>query len=70
MLHNTPNQQSKYRTKTRVKINDDSHGTYNSNSQIKYKTLILKSILCYYSDEYILVSGTITVQTQGSRKPK
>ena len=42
MLHNTPNQQSKHRTKTRVKINDDSHGTYNSNSQIKYKTLILK----------------------------
>ena len=53
MLHITPNQQSKYRTKTRVKTNDDSNGTYNSNSQIKYKTLILKSILCYYSDEYL-----------------
>ena len=68
MLHNTPNQQSKYRTKTRVKINDDSHGTYNSNSQIKYKTLILKLILCYYSDEYILVSGTITVPNAGKQK--
>ena len=41
--------------------NDDSHGKYNTNSQIKFKTSMLRSILCDYSDTYILVSGTITI---------
>ena len=31
------------------------------NSQIKFKTTMLKSSLCDYSDAYILVKGTITV---------
>ena len=34
---------------------------YNNNSQIKRKTLILKSSLCNYSDVYIHVKGTITI---------
>ena len=34
---------------------------YNTNSQIKFKTSVLKSSLCDDSDAYILVSGTITV---------
>ena len=34
LLDNTPNQPSKLRIKTWVQINDDSHGTYNINSQI------------------------------------
>ena len=33
---------------------------HNTNSQIKFKTLMLKSILCDYSDAYILVKGNIT----------
>ena len=44
-----------------VEINDDSRGTYNTNSQIKYKTSMLKSSLCDYSDAYMLVSGTTRV---------
>ena len=35
--------------------------TCNENSQVKFKTTMLKSSLCYYSDVYILVKGTITV---------
>ena len=58
---NTPNQPSKFRTKNCVEINDNSHGTYNTNSQIKCKTMMLRSTLCDDSDAYILVSGTITV---------
>ena len=34
---------------------------YNTNSQIKSKTSILRSSLCDYRDPYILVSVTITV---------
>ena len=58
---NIPNQPSKFRTKIWVEINDESRGPYNTNSQIKFKITMLKSSLCDYSDAYILVKGTITV---------
>ena len=38
--------------------NDGARGTYNTNSQIKFKTLMLKSSLYDYSDAYILVKET------------
>ena len=43
LLDNTTNQPTKFRTKNWVEINDDSRGTYNANSQIKFKTLMLRS---------------------------
>ena len=61
LLDNAPNQPSKFRTKNWIKINDESRGTCNTGAQIKFKTLILKSSLCDYSDVYILVKGNITV---------
>ena len=61
LLDNTPNQLTKFKTKIWVEINDESNGLYNTGSQIKCKTSILRSSLCDYSDAYILVSGTITV---------
>ena len=61
MSENTPNQPTKFKTKYWVKINDYSRETYYTNSQIKFKTSILRSSLCDYSDAYILVSGTIAV---------
>ena len=42
-LNNASNQLSKFRTKNWVENDDDSRGTYNTNSQIKLKTSILKS---------------------------
>ena len=62
---NKSNQPSKFRTKNWVEINDESRGTYNVNSQIKFKTTMLKSSLCDYSDAYILVKGTITIAGAG-----
>ena len=61
LLDKTPNQPFRFRTKKGIEINDDSLGTYNTNSQLKFKTSLLKSSLYYYSDAYILVKGTITV---------
>ena len=61
LLDNTPNRTTKFRTKNLIEINDDAGGTYNTNSQIKFKTSMLKSSLCGYSDACILVSRTITV---------
>ena len=65
LIDDTPNQPSKFRTRSWVEINDESRGAYNVNSQIKFKTTILKSSLCDYSDAYILVKGKITIAGAG-----
>ena len=61
LLDNTSNQPSKFRSKNWVEITDESRGTYAANKQIKFKTSMLRSSLCDYSDAYILVKGNITV---------
>ena len=63
----TVNQPSKFRTRNWVEINDESRGAYNVNSQIKFKTTMLKSSLCDYSDAYILVKGTISVNNTAAQ---
>ena len=54
LIDRTSNQPSQFRTKNWVEINDESRGTYNVNSQIKFKTTMLKSSLCDYSDASFL----------------
>ena len=61
LIDDTSYQPSKFRTRNWVEINDESRGAYNVNSQINFKTTILKSSLYDYSDAYILVNGTISV---------
>ena len=65
LLDDASNKTSKFKIKNWVEINDEindeSRGTYDVGSQIKFKTTILKSSLCDYSDAYIHVKGTITV---------
>ena len=61
MLVNAPNQPTKFRTKNWIEINDGARGTFNTKSQIKFKTSMIQSSICDYSDAYMLVSGTITV---------
>ena len=65
LLDNALNQPSKFNTKNWVEINDESRGTYNVNSQIKFTTTMLKSSLCDYSDIYILVKGKVTITGAG-----
>ena len=54
LLDDTTNQPSKYRTRNWVEANDD-------NSYIRFKTSVIRSNFCGYSNAYILVKGTITV---------
>ena len=61
LIDDASNQPSKFRTRNWVEINDESRGAYNVSSQIKFKTTMLKSSLCDYSDAFILVKGTISV---------
>ena len=52
---NTPNQSSKFKSKNWVKINDESRGTYDEDNQIRFKTSVLRSSLCDYSDYIYLL---------------
>ena len=58
-------QLSKFVTREYVRVNSLSN-TYNENKSIIFKTLMLRSNLCDYSDAYILVKGTITVTARGA----
>ena len=62
---NTQNQLFKFRRKTWTEKSDDSLVTCNPNSQIKFKTSMLKTGLCNYI-AYILVTGTINVVGAGA----
>ena len=55
---------SKFVTIKYVKVNSLSD-TYNENKSIRFKTPMLRSDLCDYSDAYILGKGTITVTANG-----
>ena len=61
LLDSASNKPSKFRTRNWVEINDDIRGAYSPNKQIRFKTAILRSSLCDYSDAYILFKGNITV---------
>ena len=66
MLNDTSNKPSKVRTRNWVEINDDIRGAYSLNKQIRFKTAMLKSSLCDYSDAYILVKRNITVNNNAA----
>ena len=55
---------SKFVTREYVTVNSLSN-TYNKNKSIRFKTHMLRSNLCDYSDAYILVKSTITVTAPG-----
>ena len=57
-LNNAPNQRIRFGTKNWVEINDEERGTYNTNSETEFRTLMLRSSLCHYSDAYLLFKGT------------
>ena len=56
---------SKFVTREYVRVNSLSNA-YDENKSIRFKTPMLRSNLCNYSDAYILVTGTITVTAPGA----
>ena len=61
LLDNESNQPSKFRTRNWVEKNNEARGEYSPDKQIRFKTAMLRSSLCDYSDACILVKGNITV---------
>ena len=66
LLNDELNKPSKFRTRNWVEINDEARGAYSPNKQIRFKTAMLRSSLCDYSDTYILVKGNIAVHDTGT----
>ena len=58
---NESEQLSKFVTREYVRVNNLSQ-TYDENKSIRFKTPMLRSNLCDYSDAYILVKGESTVE--------
>ena len=59
-LNSESEQLSKFVTREYVRVNSLSN-RYNENKSIRFKTPMLRSDLCNYSDAYILVNSMITV---------
>ena len=69
-LQDTSNSVPRFITKKWVEIHDQSGGSYNINKQIRFKTSMLRSDLCDYSDAYFVVEGSITVEGANNRYRK
>ena len=69
LLHDITNQPSKFRTRNWVKITDESKRRYD-NSNIRFKTSMIRSNGGDYNDTYILVKGTITVPKTAVAPPQ
>ena len=66
MLDSASNKLSKSRTRNWVETNDDIRGACSRNKQIRFKTAMLRSSLCDYSDAYILVKGNVSINNAGT----
>ena len=61
LLGNLPDKVPRFITKKWIEVHDQSGETYNTNKQVRFKTSMLRSDLCDYSDAYIVVKGIVTV---------
>ena len=61
MLDNASNKPSKFKTKNWAEINDEARGEFSSDKLLRFKTAVLRSSLCDYSDAYMLVKGNVAV---------
>ena len=63
-LESTTDNPSKFRTRNWIEINDESRENY-ANSDIRFKTTMLRYNLCDHANSYMLVKGTITITGAG-----
>ena len=72
LLGTTIDKIPRFITKKWVEVYDQSGGAddrYKPNKQIRFKTTMLRSDLCDYSDVYIVVKGEVTA-TGGSKSSR
>ena len=57
-------------TKKLIKVDDLSSGQYSATKNIRFKTSVLRSDLCNYSDAYVVVKGRTTVEEYNDDKTR
>ena len=62
LLDTTSNSVPRFNTKKWIEVHDQSRESYSINKQMRFKTSILRSDICDYSDAYIVIKGTITAE--------
>ena len=70
LLDTTIDEIPRFITKKWVVVHDQSGGTndrYQPNKQIRFKTSLLRSDLCDYSDAYIIIKGDIILRKTTAR---
>ena len=70
LLDRTSDNVPRFNTNKWIKVHDQSGEIYNTDKQIRFKTRMLQSDLCDYSDAYIIVKGSITVENNDKRDRK
>ena len=73
LLSNIPDKVPRFTTKKWIEVHDQSgnaENRYKPGKQIRFKTSMLRSDLCDYSDAYIVVKGDITVEGGHNRDRK
>ena len=68
LFGNIPDKVPRFITKKWIEVHDQSGEIYNTNKQIRFKTSMLRSDLCDYSDAYIVVTRTIAVTRPNNNK--
>ena len=63
LLGNIPDKVPRFITKKWIEVYDQFGETDNTNKQIRFKALMLRSDLCEFSDAYIVVKGIVTVSS-------
>ena len=61
LLGNIPDKVPTFITKKCIEVHNQSGESYNTNKQMRFKTSMLRSGLCDYSDAYIVVKGIFIV---------
>ena len=64
LLGNTSDKMPRFINKKWIEVYDQSGETYNTNKQIRFKTSMLRSDLCDYSNAYIVVKGVLLLVLQ------
>ena len=70
LLGSTFDKVPRFITKKWIEVRDqsgDAENRYNPNKHIRFKTYMLRSDLCDYSDAYIVVEGDITAEGANDR---
>ena len=70
LLDTAPDTMPRFNTKNWKEVHNQSAGTCNTSKQVRFKTTMLESDPCDYSDNYFVVKGTITIAGEENKDRK